>query len=102
MLLPPTEAPTSNERNEKTSAEWSVSASPNPFSETLEVFLTKGSVESVNLQLVNLSGQVVLDRQFVSKQEQYTLPTTGLSPGFYFLRIEADGVVQTLKVVKSE
>jgi hypothetical protein len=44
----------------------------------------------------------VLDQEFVRGQEQYSLSTAQLSAGFYFLRIEADGLVQTLKVVKSE
>lgn len=78
------------------------SAAPNPFSETLDVFLANSSAETVQLQLFNLSGQQVLQQQFAGGQAQYTLSTVGLSPGFYMLRIEADGAVQTLKVVKSE
>lgn len=86
-------APTSNQI---------ASASPNPFSETLDVFLADPSAETIQLQLFNLSGQQVLQKQFAGGQGQYTLSTHGLSPGFYMLRIEADGAVQTLKVVKSE
>ncbi len=78
------------------------SASPNPFSEALEVFLPPSTAEQVQLQLFNLNGQKVLDQEFEGGQEQYSLSTAGLSPGFYLLRIEADGEVQTLKVVKSE
>lgn len=74
---------------------------PNPFSENLDVFLAQSATE-VNLQLYNLSGQKVIAQQFAGEQEQYTLHTTGLAPGFYMLRIEADGAVQTLKVIKSE
>ncbi len=77
-------------------------AAPNPFSEILDVYLEQNTAEQVNLQLFNLSGQKVLDRQFAGGQEQYSLPTADLSPGFYMLRIEADGEVQTLKVIKSE
>lgn len=77
-------------------------AAPNPFSETLEVFLPSTQAETVQLQLFNLSGQKVLDQQFAGAEGQYTLSTAHLSSGFYMLRIEADGVVQTLKVVKSE
>jgi hypothetical protein len=77
-------------------------AAPNPFSEILDVYLEQNTAEQVNLQLYNLSGQKVLDQQFTGGQEQYSLPTADLSPGFYMLRIEADGEVQTLKVIKSE
>jgi len=75
--------------------------SPNPFSEALEVFLP-ASAETVSLQLYNLNGQQVLNQQFAGGQEQFSLPTSDLAPGFYMLRIEADGEIQTLKVVKSE
>ncbi len=76
--------------------------SPNPFTELLDVFPGNPSAESIHLQMYNLSGQKVLDQQFAGGQEQYSLSTAGLSTGFYLLRIEADGEVQTLKVVKSE
>lgn len=77
-------------------------AFPNPFIESLEVYLSAPSSEQVNLALYNLNGQKVLDQQFVGGQEQYSLSTAMLSPGFYFLRIEASGEIQTLKVIKSE
>lgn len=76
--------------------------SPNPFTETLEVFIANETVENVQLQLFNLNGQQVLQQQFAGAAGQYQLSTSHLSPGFYFLRIEADGEVQTLKVIKSE
>ncbi|MBC7776388.1 MAG: T9SS type A sorting domain-containing protein, partial [Phycisphaerae bacterium] len=75
---------------------------PNPFSELLDIFPGNPTAESIHLQMYNLSGQKVLDQQFAGGQEQYSLSTAGLSTGFYLLRIEADGEVQTLKVVKSE
>ena len=77
-------------------------ASPNPFSNTLDIFPNNPAAASITLQMYNLSGQKVLDQQFSGGQEQYSLSTEGLATGFYFLRIEADGEVQTLKVVKSE
>ncbi len=82
-------------------AEMTASAQPNPFSETLDVLLPT-QAENIQLQLFNLAGQKVLDQQFTGGQAQYSLSTVALSPGFYLLRIEADGQVQTLKVVKSE
>lgn len=77
-------------------------ASPNPFSNTLDIFPNNPAAASITLQMYNLSGQKVLDQQLAGGQEQYSLSTEGLSNGFYFLRIEADGQVQTLKVIKSE
>ncbi|MFN0215010.1 MAG: T9SS type A sorting domain-containing protein [Saprospiraceae bacterium] len=93
---------TSEERSEIASTTVSITTSPNPFSETLDVFLPDESIENLSLQLFNLSGQKVLDRRFSTKQERYSLSTEGISPGFYLLRIAADGEVKTLKVFKSE
>jgi len=83
-------------------ASYTATASPNPFSESLDVFPGNPTAESIHLQMYNLSGQKVLDQQFPGGQEQYSLSTATLSTGFYLLRIEADGEVQTLKVIKSE
>ena len=88
---------------DQTSAELGmVMISPNPFTDNLDVYLPQNAAEQVKLRLFNLSGQMVLDQQYTSGQTQYSLSTANLSPGFYLLRIEADGEVQTLKVVKSE
>jgi hypothetical protein len=87
----------------ETSANFSnVFVSPNPFSDALNVFLGNSTAESIHLQMYNFSGQKVLDQQFTGRQEQYSLSTANLPPGFYLLRIEADGEVQALKVVKSD
>jgi len=92
----------SNGYNQDRGMTSQATAAPNPFSETLEVFLPSTQAETVQLQLFNLSGQKVLDQQFAGAEGQYALSTAQLSPGFYMLHIEADGAVQTLKVVKSE
>ena len=78
------------------------SAFPNPFTESLEIYLGPKNQVPVHLQLLNLNGQIVQEQHDITDQEFVTLSTASLSPGFYMLRIEADGQVQTLKVVKSE
>lgn len=80
----------------------SIILSPNPFTDYLDVYLPENAAEQISLQLFNLSGQKVLDQQYHNGQDQLSLSTTGLSPGFYLLRIQVDGAVQTIKVVKSE
>lgn len=75
---------------------------PNPFIDHLDVYLTRIVANSVQLQLFNVAGQKVLDQQYAGGQDQYYLPTETLANGFYLLRVEADGRVQTLKVIKSE
>lgn len=79
-----------------------VFVAPNPFTDILNVYLGDKITSQIHLQLYNLAGQKVLDQQSIGGQEQYALATADLSPGFYLLRIESDGEVQTLKVVKSE
>jgi hypothetical protein len=97
----PPKGPT-RDRNEEFITMGELSVSPNPFTDILEVYPEWPTEENVSLQLYNLSGQKVLDQQFPGGQDQYTLSTEKLSPGFYLLRIESDGQVQTLKVIKSE
>lgn len=75
---------------------------PNPFSDALDVTLNQPVQTEASIQLLNLSGQTVLNQPLAIGQEQHTLFTEHLPNGFYMLRIEADGEVQTLKVFKSE
>ncbi len=91
-----------SERDEGSPIAPFATASPNPFTDLLDIYPANPTAESIQLQLYNLAGQKVLDQQFPGGQEQYSLSTASLSPGFYMLRIEADGNVQTLKVIKSE
>lgn len=79
-----------------------VAASPNPFSNALDVFIDKFNAQNIHLQLFDLSGRIVLDQQEAGGLQQYTLGTESMPPGFYMLRVNVDGEVQTLKVVKSE
>jgi hypothetical protein len=75
---------------------------PNPFNDRLQVWVDDPSVESVQCQLFNINGQKVLDQQFQGAQDTYELITENLANGFYLLRVEANGMVQTLRVIKAE
>lgn len=72
----------------------------NPFTENLSVSIPEPASGPVCFQLFDLNGLPVLEQQFPAVQ-QYNLPTTGLPPGFYLLRIDAAGVSRTYKVVKA-
>ena len=72
----------------------------NPFDADILVRTSKPAPEPVRFQLFNLNGTRVFDQQFPASQE-YNLPTAGLPPGFYLLRMESDGVSRTYKVVKA-
>ncbi|MDX1913184.1 MAG: T9SS type A sorting domain-containing protein, partial [Saprospiraceae bacterium] len=99
---PPTD-PNTIERDE-TGAEFRQSAAvaPNPFSDQLDVYLAFPNKTVANVQLVNLGGQIVVNELLQAGQEKFSLPTTHIAAGFYLLRVEADGVKQTFKVVKTE
>jgi len=101
-FAPPPPGSIALDRSEQPNSEHYTTASPNPFSESLDVSLGQLAQSQVRLQLFNLNGQVVVDRRFEPGRDYYTLLTLDIAPGFYFLRIEADGEVQTLKVIKSE
>lgn len=77
-------------------------ASPNPFSESLQVTMGQATEGKVCLRLYSLEGQIVREQQFDAGQERFALSTAGLPAGFYMLRVEADGKSQSLKVIKSE
>ncbi|MBL7809882.1 MAG: T9SS type A sorting domain-containing protein [Saprospiraceae bacterium] len=75
---------------------------PNPFSDQLSVQLEQFSEAPVQLSLFNLNGQRVLDQSFTGGSETYTLNTAQIPAGFYLLRVELNGEVQTVKVVKTQ
>lgn len=77
-------------------------AMPNPFSYQLNVQLTQFSEAPVQLSLFNLNGQRVLDQSFTGGSETYTLNTAHIPAGFYLLRVDHNGEVQTVKVVKTQ
>ena len=72
----------------------------NPFVENLDIQFPEPASSPVCFQLFDLNGAPVLNQQFPAVQ-QYNLPTAGLPPGFYLLRIDAAGVSRTYKVVKA-
>ncbi|HLP93028.1 MAG TPA: T9SS type A sorting domain-containing protein [Saprospiraceae bacterium] len=75
---------------------------PNPFSDQLNVQLEQFSEAPVQLSLFNLNGQRVLDQSFTGGSETYTLNTAHIPAGFYLLRVDYNGEVQTVKVVKTQ
>lgn len=73
----------------------------NPFSTDVHISSLEPASGPVRFQLFNLNGTSVLEQQFPARQE-YNLPTAGLPPGFYLLRMESGGASRTYKVVKAQ
>lgn len=94
--------PLSGENNATSAAvENDLITIPNPFTGDLRIQTPEPPSGPVHFRLFNLNGTSVLDQQFPARQE-YNLPTAGLPPGFYLLRMESGGVSRTYKVVKAQ
>jgi hypothetical protein len=70
---------------------------------TLNIFTNQNDNENgtLKLHIFDIYGQLVLQRNFPAFGEQISLPVEMLSDGFYVLRAEYGGVVQTLRIIKS-
>jgi hypothetical protein len=75
---------------------------PNPAESELTVRIEGVQNQQVKLNLMNLSGQVVMERKVeaVQSAHQERLSLEGLPSGLYLLRINAAGKSVSLKVVK--
>ncbi|MFN0013779.1 MAG: T9SS type A sorting domain-containing protein [Saprospiraceae bacterium] len=79
-----------------------VVAAPNPFTDQLDVRINFPiPSEQVTIRLFNIQGQEVSFQQEKGGLQTYSLPTTDLQPGVYFLRVESAGQTHTTKVVKT-
>ena len=72
-----------------------VVVAPNPFAELLRIV---GNGVSGTYDLLNANGQVVATGIFDASET--VVATSDLPSGFYFLRLSAEGVAKTVKVVK--
>ncbi len=74
---------------------------PNPASEYLAVDLTEISLKTTALQITNMSGQIVLERETTDKTK-HLLDIAKILPGTYFLRLlSGNQIVSANKFVKS-
>ncbi len=75
----------------------------NPFNDILTIFQLQNSnvTKTVTLNLINMSGKTILKQSSCVVSEHISLPTAEVPPGIYLLRIEYDGGIQNIKVIKS-
>lgn len=81
--------------------DFTTNISPNPFNDLLNISFEQTLETPQTIQLFSSEGRLALQETIPTNQSSHTLSTAHLAPGFYFLRIEADGEVQTFKVIKS-
>lgn len=102
---PTIKLPSGGERNEDSEniATASLSVLPNPFTNQLEVQIPFANInENTELSLYDLQGRRMMDLITPGDQQSITLTTENLTPGMYFLRAESGGMIQTVKVVKTQ
>lgn len=77
--------------------------SPNPFYETTIVTFNSGDGLAFTITLSNSSGQVLNESHFHTDRtgyQQFTLETSDLAKGIYFLTINDGNEIQTSKLIK--
>jgi hypothetical protein len=57
------------------------------------------NVQSGEVTLYNIMGQEVLDQILTPNQSTQNIPTTGLDSGIYIIKLEADNLILTKKLV---
>jgi hypothetical protein len=75
---------------------------PNPVGEEFKVKIEGAQHQTLRLQLADLKGQVLVDKQVVVEQalHQERLGLGGAPVGMYLLRVSTAGQTRTLKVLK--
>lgn len=85
--------------NQMEQSKSTISISPNPFTETLEIHSQNGNIRKVHLQIYDIHGRKVLNERNSPVPVSIQLPS--LSPGMYLCVIrEKDGTVFNAKVMK--
>ncbi|HLL94242.1 MAG TPA: T9SS type A sorting domain-containing protein [Spirosoma sp.] len=83
-------------------AAWRAAVYPNPVGEEFKVKIEGAQHQTLRLQLADLKGQVLVDKQVVVEQalHQERLGLGGAPVGMYLLRVSTAGQTRTLKVLK--
>lgn len=74
---------------------------PNPADNILNVAITCKTAENISIEIVNISGQVLLHNSYENVREQViTINTAELASGFYYVRITTQQGTMVAKVMK--
>lgn len=91
-----------NENGHATGSMQAVAA-PNPFTDQLHLNLPQTKdPNGTTIHLYDLLGARKITYEVPGDLTECTINTTQLTPGVYFLHIEADGKSQTIRVVKTQ
>ena len=80
---------------------YTFSIYPNPAQNKLQVSFDNSTGADLKVQVLNVNGQVVLNKQKTATGQLFELDVTTLRPGMYFLKIiTTDGTINIQKFVK--
>lgn len=74
-----------------------VSLSPNPAQDLIQLNLPEGKT---TLSLTDLSGNLVMQMDSKGGIETISLNSLNINPGMYFLQVQQDKAMKTIKIVK--
>jgi extracellular elastinolytic metalloproteinase len=94
--MPPSIAKASQAENVTVKNTGVISVSPNPATNNVTLTIS-GNKKSLNVDLVNASGQQIKRFNMIGESLQINLPK--LSSGMYYLKISGDGVNETRKLI---
>jgi len=100
VYMPLTIKPLGATDTEDLADDQSIQIFPNPVSEKLYVDMNLGNdATDVNLELVNIQGQVILNKKYSNSAGNLTLDVAGLPAGFYSLNIRTENGLTSKKVI---
>ncbi len=75
---------------------------PNPIPATFEIWFNKEVSGEVGIQLINTTGQVLVDRVTTVERSRAVsiTPQNSLKPGIYFVRVRTSEGVSTIRAIK--
>jgi hypothetical protein len=87
-----------------TNALGSVGVFPNPVANTLHLKVSEAKGQSVQVNLMDVSGRLLLQRAFIpeTNHHQEEFEVSHLTNGIYFMRVNTDTKNATFKVIKAE
>jgi hypothetical protein len=93
----------SSDRDQTPASPQLLLAQPNPFNDAVTLQLPENFRKAgTTIHLYDLLGSFQRNFTLPTDQTELTFNTTDLKPGVYFLRVESDGIAETIKLVKAQ
>jgi len=86
--------------DEVTSVNQNIVVYPNPASDVLHVVIKNPSAKQQMLSVKNILGQTLIEKNLALSTRNLTLDISALQSGIYFLNLEENNSIETLKWIK--